>query len=176
MNAIDILVLLGVIFFALLGVRDGFFKKVYGVIGFWVGLIVASNFMYPLGATFNEWFGLSKEMSHIVAFCSMFFLFVILENVIFRLVGKPGHDTLNAWTRIGGAFIGTIQGLLAMSLLLIMFSIVRLPLDRIRDASNFYKAVFHIAPQAFDLTTGLFGDSRGFLEMLQDNFRNIKLP
>lgn len=176
MNAIDVLVLLGVIFFALLGVRDGFFKKVYGVLGFWIGLIVATMCMYPVGAAFAEWFELTREMSHIIAFCSLFLIFVVLENVLFRLVGKPGHDKLNVWTRMGGAFIGIIQGLLAMSLLLIMFSIVRLPLDRIRDASNFYKAVFHIAPQAFDMTTGWFGGSRGFIEMLQDNFRNLKLP
>ena len=176
MNAIDILVLLGVIFFAILGVRDGFFKKVYGVMGFWIGLIIATIFMNPVGSSFVEWFGLAKEICHILAFSSVFFICVIAENLLFRFVGKPGHETMNAWTRIGGAFIGALQGMLAMSLILIMFSIVRLPLDRIRDASNFYKAVFHIAPQAFDLTAGWFTDSRGFLDMLQDNFRSIKLP
>ena len=51
MNTTDIGILLGVLFFVVLGFRDGLMKKVFGTLGFLGGLICATKFMGDLGGT-----------------------------------------------------------------------------------------------------------------------------
>lgn len=175
MATLDILIILGILFFMVLGFRDGFFKKIYGIIGFFAGFFVAAKFMYVVGQSFSDVLGLSKEFSHILAFCVVFLIFIVLENLFYRWFGTPGSEHQRFWSRVGGAVIGFFQGLIGMSMLLVMFSIVQLPSDATRNESTLYKMVYHFAPKAYDMT-GTTENSKGFLEMLQENFRTIKLP
>jgi membrane protein required for colicin V production len=176
MGLVDGLIVLGVLFFMILGFRDGIIKKIYGIVGFWAGLLVATECMYIVGQKLIDLLGFSKEISHILAFCGVFLVVVLLENLFWRWFGQAREDVLSMMQRFGGAIIGFIQGLVAVSLFLIMFAIVDLPPQESRSKSSLYAPVFHIAPTAYDFSTSIFGSGKGFLDVLRDNFKGIKLP
>ena len=173
---LDAAILLGVVFFIVLGYRDGFRKKIYGIAGFWIGLIAATELMYIVGHKFSDIFSLTKESSHIFAFCVIFLIIIVLENLYWRWFGSVSGDVKTMVQRFGGAAIGMVQGLIAVSLLLVMFAIVRLPHDKTRDNSYLYVPVLHLAPTAFDMSTSFFRNDKGFLDVLRDNFKGINLP
>ena len=176
MGTIDIMIILGMIFFMVLGFRDGFMKKLYGIIGFWVGLITATQLMPFVGMRFANLFSMTKELSHIVAFCVIFLIVVVLENVFWRWFGAVGGDTRSMKQRLGGVLIGTLQGLVAVSLFLVMSAIVNLPPKSARERSSLYTTFLHFAPSAYDFSTTFIRSDKGFLDMLKDNFKGIDLP
>jgi membrane protein required for colicin V production len=173
---LDIMIVLGTLFYVMLGFRDGFVKKIYGIIGFWAGLIIATETMYVVGQKLVDVFDFSRELSHIIAFCAVFMVIVVIENLFWRWFGQAGGDVLSMTQRFGGAFIGFLQGLVAVSLLLVLFAIVNLPPPESRENSTLYSRYVHIAPAAFDFSTSFIGEEKGFLELLKDNFKGIKLP
>jgi membrane protein required for colicin V production len=173
---IDAAIVLGVLFFMILGFRDGFTKKIYGIVGFWAGLIIATESMYMVGEKLVEWISLSRELSHIIGFCLVFMIVVLIENLFWRWFGRASEDVLSMTQRFGGAFVGFLQGLVGVSLLLVMFAIVNLPSKEERDKSALYTPVLHLAPTAFDFSTSFLGNEKGFLDVLKDNFKDIKLP
>jgi membrane protein required for colicin V production len=173
---IDTAIVLGVLFFMILGFRDGFTKKIYGIVGFWAGLIIATESMYMVGEKLVEWVSFSKELSHIIGFCVVFMIVVLIENLFWRWFGQASEDVLSMTQRFGGAFVGFLQGLVAVSLLLVMFAIINLPSKEAKDKSALYTPVFHLAPTAFDFSTSFLDNEKGFLDVLKDNFKDIKLP
>jgi len=65
MNFTDILILLGLAVYMVLGFRDGFLKKVFAILGLWGGLVIATKYMVPVGELFLGWFGWSDEISRL---------------------------------------------------------------------------------------------------------------
>jgi uncharacterized membrane protein required for colicin V production len=173
---IDTIIILGILFYVGLGFRDGFIKKVYGIVGFWAGLIIAAESMYYVGQKLVEMVGLSKELGHVIGFCAVFMIIVVIENLFWRWFGQTSEDVLSMTQRFGGAFIGFLQGLVGVSLLLVMFAIVDFPEKESRDASALYKPVLRVAPTAFDFSTSFMGNEKGFMDVLKENFKGIKLP
>jgi uncharacterized membrane protein required for colicin V production len=176
MSTIDLCIIVGVLIFCGVGFRDGFVKKIYSIVGLWAGLIISAKSLTTVGPYLADVLQTSKEASHILAFSIVFLLVVVLEMLFYRWFGPVGGDALNLWARMGGVVIGFVQGVAIASLFLVMLSIVDLPSDEDRKESSMYPSVFHFAPTAFDLSTGWIGDSKGFLQILHENFGSIKLP
>jgi uncharacterized membrane protein required for colicin V production len=173
MNLIDLFIFLAVLLAGVLGYRDGFFRKIFGTLGFLVGLVVATTYMGALGRRLTDWFSFSIEISYILAFFVLFLSVIVLQNVLFRLVGKK-EGKMKIPTRIGGAFLGMAQGLLAASLLLLMLSVIDLPTESARRSSVSYKAVLNIAPRVFDYWLLLSPQSKAFHNELKKDLRKYE--
>ena len=173
MITVDLLIFLGLVAFMILGFRDGFQKKVYGVIGFLVGLIAATKLMNPVGDTLVEYAGLSKQHSLIVGFCLVFLIFIIIENLIYRRFGISHTGVVKMWSRIVGGFIGLFQGAVAVSLLLILFHLFEIPSSETRKNSLLYETFYNVAPIVFDYSTSWLPESRAFFDELKIHFERI---
>ena len=173
MNLTDIAILVVFITFLILGFRDGFLKKIFGILGFWGGLVVATKFMTPLGEKFTEWFGLTEEAAIVVAFCSIFILISLVANFSYRWFGKTGTESLNTFSRIGGALLGAAQGLVAISLILIMAQLYDIPSEESQDESLLYEQSLQVAPAVFDYSTEWIPGSKAFLDELKGKIRHL---
>src|SRR5689334_7675016 len=140
MSGIDLLIIFGIVLYMALGFRDGLFKKIYGILGFWGGLILAIKFMNPFSEIVAQWFDFSAEVCLVLAFFIIFLLSIVAANLLYRWFGQSTSDTLQFKTRISGAILGGAQGLVAVSLILVMFNIFDMPdQDEQKDSALYTK-------------------------------------
>ena len=172
----DILILLGIVAFVVLGVRDGFFKKLFGILAFLGGLIFATKFMSPFGDVILEWLNVGEEASCVIAFFIIFIFIVVIINLLYRWFGKTGSEHLKIWSRVVGGILGAVQGAVAVSLVLLMFNLFDIPSEETKNDSILYDDVIRVAPAIFDYTTKWMPASKKFFEEFREKFENIKLP
>ena len=176
MNTLDILIIGGISLYIVLGFRDGIFKKFLGILGFWGGFVLAVKFMSPFSEVIAEWLDLSTEAALIVAFFAILLVAVISVNILYRWFGKSGSDTLQIRTRVAGALLGGAQGLIAVSLFLIMLRIFDEPSEEARKESTLYNKTVKIAPSVFDYSTQWMPASKAFYEEVKSKIDKFTLP
>ncbi len=172
----DILIVLGIVLFVILGFRDGLFKKIFSILGFLGGLVCATKFMGPLASYIEGWLNFSEESSLILAFFLIFMFFVVAVNLFYRWFGATGGETLKVWSRLAGGILGAAQGAVAVSLVLLMFSIFEVPDEESRKDSALYQDTVQIAPRVFDYTTKWMPTSKKFFEELKGKIGTFKIP
>lgn len=176
MGLTDILILVGLLVFVVLGFRDGFFKRLFSVLGLIAGLICATKFLSPASDFIQNSLSFSKDISTILAFAGIFIVVIILQNLFYRWFGKSGDDTLPFWSRIAGALIGTAQGAVAISVVLILLSVLGIPDKEDIETSEFYSPIVKLAPKVFDVATSWMPESKNFTDELKERFENLNIP
>ena len=176
MTTTDLLIIFGIVLYIALGFRDGIFKKIYGILGFWGGLILAIKFMSPFSETIGNWLDFSTEVCLVLAFFIIFLLSIVAANLIYRWFGKSASDTLQVRTRVAGALLGGAQGLVAISLILIMFNIFEIPSNEEQKESLLYKKTLRIAPAVFDYSTQWMPSSKEFFEIIKSKIERFNIP
>jgi len=172
----DILILIGILLYAALGVRDGFFRKLYGIIVFLFGLIAATKLMAPFSEILIDSMGFSEETSVILAFFSVFIGTIILASLLYRWFGKSASDTINVWSRIAGGILGFAQGIVAISLILVMLGIFDIPSEEDRREAALYEDVYQVTPTILDYTTRWVPSSKRFLDQIKEIIGQVKIP
>lgn len=173
MNLVDILIIIGLILYMILGYRDGVMKKVFGILGFWAGLIVATKYMEFVGHYFMNWFDLEESVAYVLSFACIFTLVAMIGNLSYRWYGKSTTESLNTFSRIGGAVLGAAQGLVGVSLILLMLNIYDVPSEDIQNDSFLYNDTIQIAPQVFDFSTSWIPDSKIFYDEMKGMVKHI---
>ncbi len=173
MNLTDVLILVGLLLYTVLGWRDGLMKKVFGVIGFWGGLIIATKFMEYLGIQMVHWFSVDEDTAYVLAFCTIFVIISLVVNLSYRWFGKVGTESLSTFSRIGGAVLGIAQGLVAVSLILLMFNIFDIPSEETQNDSLLYNDTMQIAPEVFDYSTSWIPDSKMFFDEMKGKLKHV---
>lgn len=166
----DICIFVGLVLFALLGFRDGFFRKLFGILGLILGLILATKFMSGLGENVMLWFDFPSDVSHVLAFSFVYMFVMVFVNVLFRWFGRSSKETLSMRSRFLGAVLGLLQGAVVVSLLLLMSNIFDIPEKEDRDSAVLYKPMSSIAPAVFDYTTSWMPASKAFFEQIKSQF------
>lgn len=174
MNVTDILILLGMAVYMLLGFRDGFLKKLFTILGLWGGLVIATKYMVPLGDQFTEWLGSSDETSVILAFVSIFLTVTIVVNLFYRWFGRSDTESLKFVSRLAGSILGAAQGAVAISLLLLMFNVFDIPSVDSQNESLLYTEWVQIAPTVFDYSTQWLPESKKFFEEVEGKLQKLK--
>ena len=173
MTITDILIIAGLLVYIAMGFRDGFFKKIFGILGFLVGLVVATKLLSPAGEMVQGWLDFSRETSLVIAFCIIFLSISVVLNLFYRWFGTSGSDTLKMWSRFGGAIIGAGQGAVAISLILFLLNIFGELSEETKRDSSLYQPMIEVAPVVFDYTVTWIPESKDFLQTLEENFKQL---
>jgi len=169
-----LLILGGLLLFGFIGYRYGLFKKIFALLGLLLGLILATKCMTPCGRLLVRWFGFSEEVAYVIAFFWVLLLIILLQNVLYRLIVKK-TSSINLVNRLSGAFLGAIEGLIGISILLLMLSIFEIPTDKTKRGSYFYKPALNFAPSLFDLTVVIIPQSKTFYDMLREGLQKYEI-
>lgn len=129
---LDLILLISLASFVFGGLRTGLIQATGGVVGLFVGEVVASRMYLQFAETIGPIFNNNLIWSKVVAFILLFLLVARLVGVAFWLVDKmfhfiaifPGMKAINA---LGGAAVGFVEG--ALFLGIAMQFIVRLPIS-----------------------------------------------
>lgn len=173
MTVLDIIIITVVVIFGVLGYRDGVFRRVCSILGFWGGLIIATLLMTPIGSLFIQWLGFSKEAAYVVAFYFVFMTISGIEFVLYKKFFAP-PDTINLGSRIIGIVFGIFQGTLVISLILVLLAVVNFPKTEIRKESIFYYSFFQAAPAIYDHTASWLPGTKTFLEEIHSRIERLK--
>jgi membrane protein required for colicin V production len=176
MVMLDLLIILILVASTLLGIKDGFFKKVFGVLGFWGGFVLATKYMNVVAQWIISWIDMESDTAHILGYAIIFTAVVVTMNLAYRWFGQSGKETLSPKSRIAGGLFGFAEGLVLASLLLLAMSIFNSPDDRTKRESAFYYSLITVAPDVFDYSLSWSTSSKEFVDEIKGQFKNFTLP
>ncbi|TAK62989.1 MAG: CvpA family protein [Bacteroidetes bacterium] len=168
---LDLFILAGLIGSIALGFKDGFFRKLYGVLGFLGGLCVALLFYSLVGSWYSSWFELPEDTARVLAFATIFLLFVLALNLFYRSIGTDKTKTISVWSRFAGGFVGAFQGALLISLLLLFANKIGLFDQQTISESFFYAYLLDFAPMVITYTMKWLPKAQEFITELQGKLK-----
>lgn len=145
MNSVDLFILIGLLAGFILGFKDGFVRKLIGIIGFGLAIITAAVFSSRFGFMIENAFGIEYYLSEIIAALAIFFAVILIFTLIKRIV-HPFDKVNNLINQLVGGAVGAIQMLYFISAVLIILSIFNFPDDSTRKASALYKDTQQVIP------------------------------
>ena len=145
MSVLDIIIIVVVLIGFILGYKDGFVRKIIGLVGFALGIYLAIKFSVELGRAIERIFGIEFYLSQIIAGITIFFLIILVFAIIKRLV-HPFDKVNNLINQLLGGFFGAIQILFFLSAVFFLLNVFNVPSKESAQASMFYKKVYSILP------------------------------
>lgn len=170
---VDIIILITVILFIVLGFRDGFFRKVFSLISLIVGFLLATKLMTLVGKLIIDWFDFSPLYSYLFAFFGIFFAVTIILALLYRWLGTKS-SVLKLINRFTGALLGGLQGILIASLVLLVLKFADVPSEEIRNDSLLYEDIVNVAPKVFDFILSSIPESKSFFEEVGKHIEKYK--
>ncbi len=155
MNWIDILVVLLTLASFYLGYKEGFIKKVFDVVGFFLGIFLAIKFAGEMGSVYKKLLGVADGSAGIIGGVTIFIFFQVLTAVIVK--ATKIHDKVNHLVnKIIGGIAGTIQIIIFLSAIFFAASKLSFPAEETTKKSFLYSSVKSVLPSIIDaiLPTG----------------------
>lgn len=145
MILLDALIITGVIIGFILGFKDGFVRKLIGIVGFVLAVVAAVFFAGKLGLLIESIFGIEYYLAEIIGglviFISIITIFVFLKRIV-----HPFDKVNNLINQIVGGVVGSIQILYFLSAIFIIVNIFDLPDKDTKKQSIFYNNTLNVIP------------------------------
>ena len=171
MNYLDIIIVVVVGYFLILGIRRGFVTMFCAIVGFLAALFVATSMMSRIALPLHEYIGLPKGAAYLIAYIILFVAVILLFKLAAKLIVKLFTLTSTRWVdRIGGAVFGLFLGILALSLILTILSFFDFT-DRLlpeEENSLLYPYVKESYPYVYDALVKLKPAAQKFKDIIDD--------
>lgn len=163
MNFIDIIIIILLLAGFILGFKDGFVRKLIGIIGFFLAVFLAIIYSSNLGKVIESAFGIEFYLSEIIGGFAIFFFIVAVFAVIKRIV-HPFDKVNNLINQLLGGFVGFIQILFFISAALYLLNIFDIPGKEIKKNSLLYYGTFAVLPKTVDYIKNYVPDSKQLIK------------
>lgn len=149
MNWIDIVVVVLTLASFYLGYKEGFIKKVFDVIGFFLGIFLAIKFAAEMGSVYKSLLGVADGSAGIIGGVTIFIFFQVLTTVIVK--ATKIHDKVNHLiNKLVGGVAGAIQIIIFLSAIFFAASKLSFPAEETTKGSYFYSSVKSLLPFIID--------------------------
>ncbi len=149
MNILDIIILIVVFIGFILGFKDGFVRKLVGLIGFALAIFLSIKFASQAGIIIESVTGtdfyLAEIMGGITIFILIIFIFAYLKRII-----HPFDKVNNFINQLIGGLVGGIQILYFASAVFFLLHIFNVPDKSSAEKSYLYNKVYDIIPVTID--------------------------
>lgn len=145
MSWIDIVVVLltGASFY--LGYKEGFIKKVFDIVGFFLGIFLAIKFAGAVGGVYKSLLGVADGSAGIIGGVTIFIFFQILTAIIVK--ATKIHDKVDhLLNKLVGGLIGATQVVIFLSAIFFFASKLSFPSETTTKSSLLYKTVTGVLP------------------------------
>jgi len=170
LNTLDIVILAIVLSLAYLGYRRGFLVSVFSLISIVLGIILATRFHAGFALVLHK-FIRDDKILNFVSFILIFLLIYLAGIFIASKLSKISKLT-KTLDKILGVIIGTIKGLIVVSLILIFLKSFNIISDNMIRQSSLYSQVRKFAPDTFNAVSKYlpfnrksFDDLNSFLKL-----------
>jgi membrane protein required for colicin V production len=160
---LDILIIASVIVGFILGFKDGFIRKLVGLVGFLLAVVAAVFFAGKLGKLIENLFGIEYYLAEIFGGIIIFILIIAIFMVLKRVV-HPFDKVNNLINQIVGGVVGAIQILFFLSAIFIILNIFNLPEKKTREQSIFYYLTYQVIPLTIQYVSNYTPEPRKLIE------------
>lgn len=150
MNPIDAVIIIAAVTGFILGFKDGFIRKLIGIIGFAAAVVCVALFSDDLGTAVENVFGMEYYLAEITAGVGIFLGIMLIFTILKRIV-HPFDKVNNLVNQIVGGFIGMIQIMFFISALLLIMNIFDIPSKEEQKESKLYKGTSQLIPVTLNL-------------------------
>ena len=163
MTILDIIIAAALLIGFILGYKDGFVRKLIGLIGLAVAIYLAVIFAVPLGRLIESVLDIEFYLSEIIGGALIFILVMIIISIVKRVV-HPFDKVNNLLNQIMGGVVGLIQILFFLSAVFIIMKIFDLPNEKTAKSSLIYPLVYNVIPTTIDYLQEYTPDSRKIIK------------
>lgn len=146
MNYLDIIFFIFIAIAFILGFKDGFVRKLIGLVGFVLAVFLSIKFSHQAGIIVQNILGIEAYLSEIIGGFSIFIFIIVLTSVIKRVV-HPFDKVNNLINRIVGGVTGVLQIIFFISAVLALLNIFGFPAEKERKASLLYEPFAAVIPK-----------------------------
>lgn len=162
---LDFLFLLPLVVFAALGFRDGLVRKLVAIACVIGGMFAAQYWQQDLAKLMRRELSVDPADAPIQAYYIIFIGIVLLQSLLYRLLTK-GYKIGGIADRIIGSALGLFEGMLIISVILVMFAMQGVPNKKLARDSRMYNLLVGIAPRISDFAVTAVPEVRESLEQL----------
>lgn len=153
MNYLDYIILVVIVIGFLLGFKDGLVRKIIGLIGLMVGVILAFQFSGKMGKILAPFFNNDEYLSSVIAGITIFLIVILIASLIKRVVHP--FDKVNRFiNQFLGGIIGAVQIAFFLSAVFLFLNIFSFPSTVQRNNSFSYNFILDLIPKSIDLIIG----------------------
>lgn len=174
MNYVDYTIIAFIVIGFLLGYKDGLVRKVIGVLGLLIGVVLAFEFSSSVSKILLPIFDYEVYLAEIVAGILIFLVVILIASIIKRIV-HPVDKVNRFLNQLLGGFSGTLQMIFFISGFLLFLNIFKYPNDTVRDKSMLYHKVYSVIPTTIDLIIGDSSKAGDFIKDIIEKKDSINL-
>ena len=172
MNYIDYIIILVILIGFLLGFKDGLVRKIIGLAGLALAILLAIEFSEELGNFLSPIFNDEIYFSNIVSGFIIFVLTILITSIIKRIVHPL--DKVNRFVnQFLGGLAGAIQIIFFISDFLLFLNIFSVPEQETRINSVLYDGIAALVPNAIDF---VLGDNSKTQDLFQEYIEGKDVP
>ncbi|HMS63949.1 MAG TPA: CvpA family protein [Ignavibacteria bacterium] len=173
MNKLDIIIFTIVLIPALLGLKNGFLRSIFALIGIITGLFLATVYNDKL----SSFLGFLKTDPKLLSIMSFVIIIVFTYIVFVTIAGKISRFNFITKTldKILGVCFGILKGFIIASLILLLStSTINFFSKKEIETSKFYSSVINIAPDVYNYIQIYFPNAKEFYDELNKIFDPVK--
>lgn len=159
----DIIIVISLIIGFILGYKDGFVRKLIGIIGLAAAVFLAIVFASPVGRFFESATGIEFYLAEIIAGVSIFIITMVLISILKRVV-HPFDKVNNLINQLLGGTVGVIQVLFFLSAVFVILKIFDIPDEETSKSAIIYPTVYKVLPTTIDYLQQYTPDSRKIIK------------
>ena len=159
----DIIIVVSLVIGFILGYKDGFVRKLIGLIGFAIAIFLAVVFASPVGRFLESATGIEFYLAEIIAGVSIFIITMILISILKRIV-HPFDKVNNFINQLLGGTVGVIQVLFFLSAVFVILKIFDIPDEETSKSAILYPTVYQVIPTTIDYLQQYTPDSRKIIK------------
>ncbi|MBI3124322.1 MAG: CvpA family protein [Ignavibacteriales bacterium] len=153
MNYLDYIILVIVIVGFILGFKDGLVRKIIGLIGLIVAIVLAFQLGGKVGKLFTSFFNQDDYLASLISGIIIFLGVLLITSIVKRII-HPTDKVNNLINQTLGGLIGVIQILYFTSTICLFLNIFAYPKTGDREDSTFYNSVLNLIPKTTDFIIG----------------------
>jgi membrane protein required for colicin V production len=175
MNYIDYIFIAIILIGFILGYKDGLVRKVIGLLGLVVAIVLAITYSGSLGDYLSPMFNNENYLAKIVSGFVIFFGTLLLFAIIKRLI-HPSDKVNKFLNQLLGGIAGALQIVFITSVFLLLLNIISIPSKDDINNSILYSSIYSVVPTTIDLIVGSDFKTEGFLKDYLESRDNKEVP
>ncbi|GAB4375069.1 MAG: hypothetical protein Kow0042_20160 [Calditrichia bacterium] len=179
MSSIDIVFLIFILVFGLIGIWKGFFREVLGLVGVVAGVFVGIVASGPLSQLLSEYLpGIPTVIWPFICFIFLFILIYLSSRMLANLLSKLSQAIFLGWlNRLLGGGVGALKGAILISLILLIIGFLpfQSTLQQVRNESMLYEPLQRLLPTLYNIGTGFSVSSRNFEKKLIETLEQARV-
>ncbi|HSL88671.1 MAG TPA: CvpA family protein [Ignavibacteriaceae bacterium] len=145
MNTVDIIIFIVLLVGFILGFKDGFVRKLIGLLGLIVAVFLTALFSSRLGVVIEKVFDIELYLAEIIGGIILFLGTILIFSILKRII-HPFDKVKSLINQLVGGAVGAIELLFFLSAVLLLLNIFNIPDKKVQDNSLLYNHTYNVIP------------------------------